>query len=53
MVNLFNDLSSKKLEHFELDLGEIIFEKKYMNKLKFSINRKTLTKLRSTIAHLR
>ena len=58
---IYKNLLGKKVKkgqeigHFQYGGSShvLIFEKKYMNKLKFSINRKTLTKLRSTIAYLR
>lgn len=55
--NLLNKVVKKGQEigHFQYGGSShlLIFEKKYMNKLKFSINRKTLTKLRSKIACLK
>ena len=58
---IYKNLLGKKVKkgqeigHFQYGGSShvLIFEKKYMNKLKFSINRKTLTKLRSTIAYLK
>ena len=43
----------QELGHFQYGGSShlLIFEKKYMNRLKFNINRKSLTKLRSTLAH--